>query len=393
LKQDNTERAAAEEVDEVELEEEEEGNARQADEGNSRSFERMLQKSGRGSIALVLPHSWIDQTGLKIHDRIFLKWQQDGSLRVAPLKQSEREHWVFVIDANQTALVHGLGRGLISAYIEGFNKMKVTSSGGLSKEQYDDVIAHASKLIGLAVIGDSLNSLVIKCYLDPFKNDTSQLFVRMYSLSSVMLKDSLDALIGFDQDSAHRVAKLDSEVDKIYYLILRQLFTAARDPIIAEALRIARPLNIVSDRTLAHLIEDIGDACHNSCTKLLKYSRLGTVKVLPPMTPDLEQRAFKLKDTVCSLYDRAFRAYSLSDRQAANMVIEDSRHFEKAVDDFDSSIVDSEKPQSILSYALVSELALVGRHCRSMGEIAFNRAIGVDKEDLLCEGFGIEEES
>ncbi len=146
MKQDNTERAADEEVDEVELEEEEEGNAKQADDGNSRSFERMLQKSGRGSIALVLPHSWIDQTGLKIHDRIFLKWQQDGSLRVAPLKQSEREHWVFVIDANQTTLVHGLGRGLISAYIEGFNKMKVTSSGGLSKEQYDDVIAHASKL-------------------------------------------------------------------------------------------------------------------------------------------------------------------------------------------------------------------------------------------------------
>jgi len=289
--------------------------------------------------------------------------------------------------------VHGLGRGLISAYIEGFNKMKITSSGGLSKEQYDDVIAHASKLIGLAVIGDSLNSLMIKCYLDPFKNDTSQLFVRMYSLSSVMLKDSLGALIGFDQDSARRVAKLDSEVDKIYYLILRQLFTAARDPIIAEALRIARPLNVVSDRALAHIIEDIGDTCHNSCTKLLKYSRLSTARVTPPMTPDLEQRAFELRDTVCSLYDRAFRAYSLSDRTAANMVIEDSRQFERAIDDFDSGIADSGKPQSILAYALASELALVGRHCRSIGEIAFNRAIGVDKEDLRCEGFGIEEES
>ena len=110
------------------------------------------------------------------------------------------------------------------------------------------------------------------------------------------------------------------------------------------------------------------------------------------MTPDLERKAFELRDTICSLYDRAFRAYSLSDRKAANMVIEDSRQFEKAVDDFDSSIADSEKSQSILSYALASELALVGRHCRSMGEIAFNRSIGVDKEDLLCEGVGIEEE-
>ena len=372
-------------MEELEEEVSEEGSSK-AEEGNKRSFERMLQKSGRGSIALVLPRSWIDQAGLKIHDRIFLKWQQDGSLRVAPLKQSEREHWVFVIDANQTNLTHGLGRGIISAYIEGFNKMKVTSNNGLSKEQYDDIIAHASKLIGLAVIGDSTNSVVIKCYLDPFKNDVPQLFVRMYSLSAVMLKDSLDSLIEFNQESAKRVAKLDSEVDKIYYLILRQLFTAARDPIIAEALRIVRPLNIVSDRTLSHLIEDIGDTCHNSCTKLMRFSQpVG-------LTPELQKTAFGLRDTVCSLYDRAFRAYSLSDRKAANIVIEDSRQFEKAVDDFDISISTSEKTQNTLNYALVSELALVGRHCRSIGEIAFNRAIGVDKEDLLCEGFGIEEE-
>jgi len=90
-------------------------------------------------------------------------------------------------------LPRGLGRGVISAYIEDFNEMKVTSSGGLSKEQYDDVIAHASNLIGVAVTGDSLNNVEIRCYLDPLKNYVPQLFVRMYSLTSVMLKDSLVA--------------------------------------------------------------------------------------------------------------------------------------------------------------------------------------------------------
>jgi len=185
---------------------------------------------------------------------------------------------------------------------------------------------------------------------------------------------------------ARRTAKLDSEVDKIYYLILRPLFTAVRDPIIAEALRIASPLNIVSDRALAYLIEDIGDACHNSCTKLLRSPRPGG------LTPDLEQKAFELRDTICSLYDRAFRAYSLSDRSAANRVIEDSRKLEMAVDDFDSSVADPEKNQSFLSYALASELALIARYCRSIGEIAFNRSIGVDKEEILREGIGIQEE-
>ena len=61
---------ADEKVAEVEEFEED---TKQADDGNKRSFERMLQKSGRGSIALVLPHSWVDQSGLKIHESNFPK--------------------------------------------------------------------------------------------------------------------------------------------------------------------------------------------------------------------------------------------------------------------------------------------------------------------------------
>ncbi|MDG6924270.1 MAG: phosphate uptake regulator PhoU [Nitrososphaerota archaeon] len=236
---------------------------------DARSFERILQKSGRGSVAVILPRSWVDKGSLKVHDRIFLKWQQDGSLRLGSLKRTEGDNTIFVIDANHGKPPNCLGRSLISAYIEGYNAVKITTNTELTKDQHDDVLAHASKLIGLAVVGENINSIMIRCYLDPLKNDISQLFVRIYSLSSAMLRLSLDALVNSDMNAAERVKKLDGEVDKIYYLILRQLFTAVRNPIIADSLHIDRPLNIVGDRAVAHLIDAISDTWHNACTNIL----------------------------------------------------------------------------------------------------------------------------
>jgi phosphate uptake regulator len=293
------------------------------------------------------------------------------------MKESERESGIYLIDANVVKQPNALGRSLISAYVEGYNKMRISGNGGLTKQQYDSVLAHASKLIGLAVIGESMSNITIKCYLDPFRNDVPQLFVRIYSLSSAMLKDSLESLIYSNQDLAKRVKGMDGEVDTIYYLILRQLFTAARDPIIAESLKITRPLNIVSDRTIAQLIEDIGDVCHNSCTKLLSSSQLTT------LPKELQGKAQELSDKICSIYDRSFRAYSLSNRKGANVVIDDCRDFERSVEEFEQSL--SHSNPSLIDYALVSQLSLVSRHCRSVAEIAFNKAVGIDKENVLLE--------
>jgi len=344
---------------------------------DQRSFERILQRSGRGSVAVILPRSWVDKGALKVHDRIFLKWEQDGSLKLDPLRRAQDENTIFIIDANHGKPAHCLGRTLISAYIEGYSAVKITSGNELTKEQHEDVIAHASKLIGLAVVGEGLNSVIIRCYLDPLKNDISQLFVRIYSLSSAMVRLSLDALMNSNLDAADRVKNLDGEVDKIYYLILRQLFTALRNPIIADSLKIERPLNIVSDRAVAQMIEDIGDTCHNACTKLITFAQT------PALPKELLPKAQEFSERICQLYDRTFRAYSLSDYKSANNVIDDCRAFEIAVEEFERSTV--ENGASILKYAFTTELELLARQCRSIAEIAFNRAIGVDSEDVRIE--------
>lgn len=341
------------------------------------SFERTLQKSGRGSMALVLPHAWVNKSGLKSHDKIYLKWQSDGSLRIAPMRESASESGIYLIDGNHIKQPHGLGRSVISAYIEGYSKMKITSNGGLTKQQYDDVLAHASKLIGIAIIGENTKSVEIKCYLDPFKNDIPQLFVRIYSLSSAMLKDSLEALVNCDRDVARRVKNMDSEVDRIYYLILRQLFISVRDPAIAESNVVARPLSIVSGRSIAQLIEDIGDTCHNSCTKLIAKLNV------PCLPEELRLRALELSGQLSSLYDKAFRAYSLADRTVANIVIDGTRAFERSVEELEDIV--TEKKLGYFTYAFVNELTVVSRHCKSMAEIAFNMGVGADKENILTE--------
>ncbi len=195
-----------------------------------------------------------------------------------------------------------------------------------------------------------------------------------------MLKYSLDALLDTNVDAADRVKKLDGEVDKIYYLILRQLFTAVRNPIIAESLKIERPLNIVGDRTVAQLIEDIGDACHYVRTKILAFSQTAS------LAKELVPKAQELSVRICQIYDRTFRAYSLQDYRSANAVIDDCRGFEKAVEEFERGSIGGCNGSGVVKYALISEFELVVRHCRSIAEVAFNRAIGQDSQNVCVEG-------
>ena len=337
-------------------------------------FERALQKSGRGSLALILPHSWIDREGLEVHDKVFLKWQTDGSLRISPMKGGQRDDAIFLIDAAKLKQPRDLGRSIAAAYVEGFNKIRISSNAGLTKEQHDAVLEYTSKLIGLALISDSPNSVVIKCYLDSYKNDVPQLFVRIYSLSSALLKDSLEAFVDCNPDSVARINGLSVEVNRIYYLILRQLFTAVRDPIVAEALKISRPLNIVSDRAVAKLIVDIGDSCNEACVH-----RSESAQSISLSKEDLAS-IHKLNQEILLLYERAFRAYSASDRNLAGWAIDSSKSLERALRELEGSIVESNK--HLLAHSLMIEFAIVIRNCRSIAEITFNRAIGMDEENV-----------
>ena len=48
-------------------------------------------------MAVILPHPWLDKGHLKVHDRIFLRWQARRELENR-LFETPEEHTVFLID-------------------------------------------------------------------------------------------------------------------------------------------------------------------------------------------------------------------------------------------------------------------------------------------------------
>lgn len=342
-----------------------------------RVFQRRLQKSGRASMTIVLPRQWVNRLGLKTHDMLSVKWEENGSLHLSPTRKEELKS-ICILDADRLTAKGSLVRALVADYIEGHSEVKIVARRSIPKELLEDIHKIVPKLIGSGIVQEIENRVVLRCFVDPTSNGIPQLLVRIYAVSSIMLSKFYEALARSNPELLQEVIKLDDEVDRAYYLILRQLFTAAKDPAIAEALGVKDSLEIVGDRCLAQLVEDAGDRCQKSAVSLQR--------LLPHQWQPIREFAAitQLGRELHALYDKAFKAFISIDYEAANAVIEASESLEERMMSLTMSIEASESIGHRLPYTLLAiaiDMAGIARHCRAIAEITFNRAAG---RCILC---------
>lgn len=101
--------------------------------------------------------------------------------------------------------------------------------------------AARQRLIGLEVIEESRNELVLQSLLNYRDLSLDKAMQSMYRLVSSMLEDVMRALRDHDHELAKDVIQRDNEVDRFYLLTVRQLKAAIEDPQLSEKIGIKRP--------------------------------------------------------------------------------------------------------------------------------------------------------
>jgi len=343
-----------------------------------RVFHRRLQRSGRASLILALPKGWIVESGLKAHDTVALRWEENGSLHLYPIRKEEPES-MCILDADKLRAPSSLIRALVAGYIEGHDVMLIRAKRGITKNQIEEVRRIVYKLIGLSIVEETETGILLRCYVDPTRNGIPNLLSRMYAVTRVMLNKFVETLATLDPNIGEEIFKLDEEVDRVYYLILRQLFTAAKNPALAPVLGIERLLDITGNRVVAHISEDVGDRCEKSMGDILRLLR-------GPKQFDTNDmmKLVQLEQELVSLYDKVFKAFLSVDYQDANTLIETSNALQRKLMDFCVSLPKQASATSATTLVkIATEAASITKHCRSIGEVTINRAVGMCKD--MCE--------
>jgi phosphate uptake regulator len=98
------------------------------------------------------------------------------------------------------------------------------------------------RLIALEVIEESSEWVLFQSFLNYTQFPLDRAMLNILRIVQSMLKDSKKALLELDRNLAMEVIQRDTEVDRFYLLIVRQLKAALRNP------ELAKDLGIVNTR-------------------------------------------------------------------------------------------------------------------------------------------------
>ncbi len=266
---------------------------------------RKVQKLGYSSVGISLPKEWAAANGLRPGAIITLAVEDDGSLRVR--MGSLEDHPVTseaMIDADEWGGHEALTRIITGNYLVGRSTIRVRSREELAPEQLQEIHEAVRGLTGLTIVNQGPKFVTIENFAEPTRFPIEGLLRRLHYLTSRMENLALGVLAGASGGNIEEVVRMEAEVDRLYWLVVRQLLLAAQNRSVAGKIGEGEPRHLLGDRVVAVMLENVGDLWEELATgsaSLLKPTRripkefskaVGTVKERLEKLMDLTMTAF-----------------------------------------------------------------------------------------------------
>jgi phosphate uptake regulator len=221
---------------------------------------RKVQKLGYSSLGISLPKPWALAAGLKPGGLVSLYIEDDGTLRLKPGPHDDKPPpSECTIDADACETPQALTRVITGAYIVGRNTIRVRSRDELSASQLQEIHGAVQRLTGLTIVNQGPKFVTIENFAEPTRFPIDGLLRRLHYLTSRMARLALGRLTGQAQEDVREVSRMEAEVDRLYWLVVRQLLLAAKDRSVAATIGETEPRHVVGDRVVAAMLENIGD--------------------------------------------------------------------------------------------------------------------------------------
>ncbi|MEM3054002.1 MAG: phosphate uptake regulator PhoU, partial [Candidatus Caldarchaeum sp.] len=332
-------------------------------------YVRRVQRVGSGTLTVSLPRKWVERSGLKPGDPVSIIELSDAALKLETKIERAPQHTVFTLDASKIRDKALLSRLVIGAYLQGFEEINIISGEGVSEEVQAAVASTIDMLPGVEIVEQSTRRVVIQSFLDPSKFPVQGIIKRMQVMLTMGINSLIEALKEGRKDALNDIAKMETKVDELYFLCIRQIFfnvkrevwgEEASDPYIAA----------IGDRLVVRSLEEIADSLKLSAAEVQKL--LGT-----KLSPSLVNKLVKLLESIQVLFGKTMKAFLSLDINLANEVIEvTARQYgeEMAFNDiFSHGVSDLATAVSLRNF--VYNVISMARNCKIIAEVTMNRFV------------------
>ena len=347
---------------------------------------RKVQKVGYSTLSVSLPMNWAKKTGIKKGDVVFISEENDGALRITPEPTQTEDQSIYVVNVDNCDNTKVLARVIVGNYVLGRNLIKVESERRLMREQIESIREVTQKLLGIGIIEESDRHLLLQCSVDPKSFPLETVIKRLYVITSIMFKESMDALIDRDMELAKDAIAREHEADTIFWLLTRLLASAQQSRVISEAIGIVEPMEIVDYNIIAWYLEMIGDRLYAIAKNVIQLEELRNDD-----DEELFERLSQIGLVVFTMFDQAMKSMFESDIKLASDAVD---LYEAVGHEEDSLLKEFQENHNPELSAFVNEIAwelrIVAEYSTAIATISIDNVLW--RENEICSVIHPEEE-
>ncbi len=328
---------------------------------------RKVYVSGGSTYVLSLPKKWVKKANLKAGDSLVVTEQ--GSSLLIETSVIEKESQVKEIKISQVTSSDALERIIIAFYLVGYDTIKIKLDRKDHLPYRKSIRKVMDYLIGVEIVEDTNDSMTLEIMVDYKRMMTMQILQRMYSINRSMLLDLGKALKTTDIGLAKDVIVREREIDRLYFLVVRQLKSAVEYQQIAEKLGIENQRDCLGYRIAVKVLERIADHIENIAKSYIQ---------LMEIQKDAQLEAFiKLNNSIVLTFEKSVHALFTRNHATAETIFQELKEIKKSHSDISNELLQPKNIQSaILQKTMLDSFERIASYSGDIAEIAINMSAG-----------------
>jgi phosphate uptake regulator len=214
---------------------------------------RKVQVTGGSTYTVSLPKDWATANNVNSGSTVEFYAEED-MLLLTPKREEGRTEGELDISGLEG---EELRRAVMTMYVSGFDIIRLTT-GRMSAEQRRTVRDATQGLVGLEVIEEMADEMMLQDLLDSSELSIENAVTRMQLVALTMLEDAVEALVTDDDALADDVVERDDDVDRLWFMTSRVFRTVLRNPTAANEIGFPRE-TIYDLQSSARQLERIAD--------------------------------------------------------------------------------------------------------------------------------------
>ena len=220
--------------------------------------QRKLIKLGNSSFAIALPKDWVEKSGLKKGEDIFIERNANGEIIISSKFKKINGDSVKTLDFSNIDNKNTILRELSTAYVQDYSKLKV--SGLKNKDKRAQVKEHVAYLMGLEIIENDEDSITIKDFFDLSEVNIKN-FVRRIDNNLREMLSGVETGINTGKLSQKQISEIqesDDDINKFNLLIKKLLMKGMKNPSVLNLLK-TDLTELFNDWWVVYNLEHVGD--------------------------------------------------------------------------------------------------------------------------------------